>query len=125
MHDFLNGSRSSRGFALGADGLGRLGDKRLSVFEFVHHPDNGCHLSPSCLACPLPQCVHDLNVELEARGQRVYEEGKARAAQLAAKLGVMMDQGTAKRQAVLQVMREANVSKSTVERAVRRVREGE
>ena len=22
--------------------------------------DTGCRLSPSCLACPLPQCKHDL-----------------------------------------------------------------
>ena len=21
--------------------------------------DTGCKLSPSCLACPLPQCIHD------------------------------------------------------------------
>ena len=23
------------------------------------YPDVGCRWSPSCLACPLPQCVHD------------------------------------------------------------------
>jgi len=25
-----------------------------------HWADNGCKLAASCLACPLPQCIHDL-----------------------------------------------------------------
>jgi hypothetical protein len=24
-----------------------------------HWADNGCKLAPSCLACQLPQCIHD------------------------------------------------------------------
>lgn len=27
--------------------------------EYADYPDTGCEVSPSCLACPLPQCKHD------------------------------------------------------------------
>jgi len=34
-------------------------------------PDEGCHLYPSCLSCPLPKCFFDLSVsEQRALGKR-------------------------------------------------------
>ena len=61
----------------------------------VVDPDTGCVESPSCLRCPLPQCVHDLhpglaarNEESSARLDRVIElrkEGKT-AVQIAAQI---------------------------------------
>ena len=27
--------------------------------EYCHYRDEGCHLAPSCLGCPLPKCIYD------------------------------------------------------------------
>ena len=33
---------------------------RIDTFaENASHPDTGCEASKSCLACPLPRCLHD------------------------------------------------------------------
>lgn len=35
--------------------------------EGMEYPDTGCHVSPSCLACPLPRCVFDTPGRTRAR----------------------------------------------------------
>jgi len=33
--------------------------------EFDHYQDTGCEESPTCLACPLPQCKYDVPLTIK------------------------------------------------------------
>jgi len=81
---------------------GRQGDP----LEYVNWKDAGCDLYPSCLSCPLPQCIEE-----QPRGrqrQRMYERSSGMMA--------LRDRGLAARE-IAAVYR---VSVRTVQRALRR-----
>lgn len=40
----------------------------IEVGDFEAYRDTGCQVHPSCLSCPLPQCIYDT-----ARSQQEYE----------------------------------------------------
>lgn len=45
----------------GVDGADPLDMRREDAFaDNQHWLDTGCYVSPSCLSCPLPQCIHDV-----------------------------------------------------------------
>tara|TARA_Y100000310_G_C20610042_1_gene777526 strand:- start:1214 stop:1474 length:261 start_codon:yes stop_codon:yes gene_type:complete len=47
--------------------------------EYGQYRDTGCRYSPSCLACPLPACIHDVPEGLRKVKTRVWH-GKIKAA---------------------------------------------
>jgi hypothetical protein len=53
---------------------------RRNSFDFAEiHEDRGCKdISPSCLSCPLPQCLHDYCFEERQEVRRQFLEWKAR-----------------------------------------------
>jgi hypothetical protein len=56
---------------IGAYSLGDIGQRaKPQRIEVI--PDKGCEVSPSCLRCPLPQCVYD-----EPPKRAKQEAGKA------------------------------------------------
>jgi transposase-like protein len=63
--------------------------------EYLHYRDEGCHLYPSCLECPLPRCIYDEEPGLRRRYKRardqevlrLYRQGRP-AAELARRFGV-------------------------------------
>jgi hypothetical protein len=60
----------------------RFPDKELYLkTELSEYPDNGCELYPSCLNCPLPDCVYDLprgisQVKLEQRNEQILQKAE-------------------------------------------------
>jgi len=59
--------------------------------EFCRYRDEGCELAPSCLNCPLPECVEDIpwgrlkliNGLRDQEIRRQYTEEKKKVAELA------------------------------------------
>ena len=76
--------------------------------EFCTYRDEGCELAPSCLECPLPQCVLDNKLismnraERDPEIRRLYSQNQLSLSALAALFGV---------------------SKSTVKRALKNERQ--
>ena len=63
--------------------------------EQCHYRDEGCHLHPSCLACPFPRCIYDEESGLRRRYKRARDQEVLRlhrqgwtAAELARRFGV-------------------------------------
>jgi hypothetical protein len=61
--------------------------------EFVRYKDAGCYFFPSCLACPLPSCRHDLSlksVRHRIRLERAWQLKKKglTSAEVARELGI-------------------------------------
>jgi len=80
--------------------------------EFYPYRDEGCHVHPACLTCPLPKCIYDdppgwyeawVREERDRRIVEDWQRGGKTAHQLA---------------------REHGVSRRTVFRALRRFRQG-
>lgn len=54
-----------------------------ALVEFADYRDEGCHLHPSCLACPLPQCIYDVvggsarlrYLEVQSKVYELYNRG--------------------------------------------------
>ncbi len=63
--------------------------------ERCQYRDEGCHLYPSCLECPLPHCIYDEESGLRRRHKRardqevlhLYRQGQ-QAAELARRFGI-------------------------------------
>ena len=77
------------------------------------YPDHGCRWSASCLACHLPLCVHDMNLEqvdaLRVRRSRAVVATTARVEELLAR-------GIPKNAAAVMVAAEGGVKVRTIYR---------
>jgi AraC-like DNA-binding protein len=63
--------------------------------ENCHYCDRGCRLAPSCLNCPLPQCVYDapapqylLKQQRNAQIVQLYTAGEGSIRELAQRYGL-------------------------------------
>lgn len=81
-----------------------------------HYPDNGCRTGgPSCLACPLPVCVHD------ERPMSLYmAKNRANDALITAAVNAL---DLASGQAVAVVAQQNSISSRSVQRAMKRQRD--
>ncbi|MBI4298344.1 MAG: helix-turn-helix domain-containing protein [Chloroflexi bacterium] len=79
--------------------------------EYYPYRDNGCEVSPSCLACPLPKCRYDDPgwIQREAREKRDGEVLKVRHRD---------------RKTVHQLAKEFGISQRTVHRILSRAGNG-
>jgi len=73
-----------------------IGGQRADALPEHHtYQDRGCDVSPTCLACPLPQCRYDMrhglssmqSAERKRRVAKMLDDG-ANVGEIAAALGV-------------------------------------
>ena len=84
--------------------------------EHVQYRDEGCHLAPRCLSCPLPRCRHDDPDWLGRRARKerdrdiveAWREERLTPKTLAARFGVT-------RRTVYRVLKEAREPYSTAD----------
>jgi AraC-like DNA-binding protein len=79
-----------------------------SLPEQVHYADNGCEVSGTCLACPLPQCKFD-NLLWYRAYRREGRDLELQEAHNAEKLSVF------------EIAQRFHISSRTVQRALRRL----
>jgi hypothetical protein len=79
-----------------------------SLPEQVHYVDNGCEVSGTCLACPLPQCKFD-NISWYRAYRREGRDLELQTAHNSEKLSVF------------EVAKRFHISPRTVHRALRRL----
>ena len=86
--------------------------------EIPYYPDNGCRHNPSCLACPLPVCVLDLDKEA-ATSLRAALSRRTRLERTAQGVRELVDQGIPKHEAVQVQAEREGIHEGSVYRRLR------
>lgn len=82
--------------------------------------DRGCHLHPSCLACPEPRCVYDRDRFEQVRIRYLRAHHKRAEA-----VKELVNRGVSKLDAVQQVAQRLGIDARTVFRSISMVEKGE
>ena len=77
------------------------------------YEDTGCAAAPSCLSCPLPKCVHDVDAREAEKMLRLERDRQ--------KVRTIVERGWTAEQAAQQL----GITQRTVFRMLQRVREAE
>jgi hypothetical protein len=72
-----------------------LGDDSDLLFYHKMYEDLGCQMAPSCLNCPLPQCIHD-DPRWGRRNQQNQQREKDTPIMLALHNGVTVEDAAAR-----------------------------
>ena len=93
--------------------------------EHIHYQDSGCTVSPSCLSCPLEQCIFDEPIGGRDAAQQTRDEAIFLRYCAMAEQARRGGQASYKAPDVRSLATDFNVSRRTIHRVVQRMRQRE
>lgn len=91
--------------------------------EHTHYQDTGCAISPSCLSCPLEQCIFDEPIGGRGAAQQTRDEAIFLRYRTMAEQARRGGQASCKAPDVRSLATDFNVSRRTIHRVVQRMRQ--